>query len=65
MIEQPTIDRDEDPACGMNVERESARAKDLVMTLGGWNMSSVKKSCFLQFRDDPETFLDVSYAPSM
>lgn len=54
-----------DPVCGMTVETQSARAKDLHATHAGTDYFFCGKGCMLEFADDPERFLDPSYVPSM
>jgi Cu+-exporting ATPase len=55
----------EDPVCGMTVDPETARAKGLVLVHEGREHVFCGKGCFLEFRDDPETFLAADYVPSM
>ena len=56
---------DEDPVCGMHVDIDAARAKGLAATHGDREYVFCGKGCFLEFRDDPETFLDPGRTPSM
>jgi YHS domain-containing protein len=65
MAEHRTIAPNEDPVCGMTVEPEQARAKGLSTTHDDREYVFCGKGCFLEFRDDPETFLAVGYHPSM
>ena len=65
MTDQRTIDPNEDPVCGMTVDRESARAKGLVLTHEGTEYAFCGKGCLLEFRDDPERFLEPSRRPAM
>jgi YHS domain-containing protein len=65
MAEHRTIAPNEDPVCGMTVEPEQARAKGLSTTHDDREYVFCGKGCFLEFRDDPETFLAVDYQPSM
>jgi YHS domain-containing protein len=65
MAEHRTIDRDEDPVCGMTINVEQARAKGLAATRDDHEYAFCGKGCFLEFRDDPETYLAAGYRPSM
>ena len=65
MTEQRTIDPNEDPVCGMTVDREVARAKGLVLTHEGTEYAFCGKGCLLEFRDDPGQYLAASYTPAM
>jgi Cu+-exporting ATPase len=56
---------DEDPVCGMTVEAETARAKGLATVHEGVEYVFCGKGCFLEFRDDPGTYLDPEYVASM
>jgi YHS domain-containing protein len=65
MAERRTVPVNEDPVCGMAVEPEQARAKGLAITHEGHEYVFCGKGCFLDFRDDPETFLKPGYVASM
>ena len=65
MAEHRTIAPNEDPVCGMTVDPEDARAKGLATTHEDREYVFCGKGCFLEFRDDPETFLDPEYVASM
>ena len=65
MAEHRTIGPDEDPVCGMTVDIEQARAKGLASTYEGREYVFCGKGCFLEFGDDPETFLAPDFTPSM
>ena len=65
MAEHRTIALDEDPVCGMTVDREVARAKGLTTNYEGRDYGFCGKGCLLEFGDDPETFLAVGHTPSM
>jgi YHS domain-containing protein len=54
-----------DPVCGMEVNREVAAAKGLVAEHEGQTYHFCGKGCLLEFRDDPQRFLDPDYVPSM
>lgn len=56
---------DEDPVCGMHVDPASAREKGLALEHDGREYVFCGKGCFLEFRDDPQQYLDPSYQPSM
>ena len=60
-----TVAPTEDPVCGMTVDVEQARAKGLVLEQDGREFGFCGKGCFLEFRDDPETFLAEDYHASM
>ncbi len=65
MAEHRTVGPNEDPVCGMTVEPEQARSKGLASTYEDREYVFCGKGCFLEFGDDPETFLAPDYAPSM
>ena len=54
-----------DPVCGMTVDPATARAAGLVTEHEGETYLFCGKGCLLEFRDDPATFLDPDYTPSM
>lgn len=54
-----------DPVCGMSVDREAALAKDLHVQHDGVDYYFCGRGCKLEFGDDPATYLDPSYVPSM
>ena len=60
-----TVAPNEDPVCGMTVDLEQARAKGLVLDEDGREFGFCGKGCFLEFRDNPEPFLDPRRLPSM
>ena len=51
-----------DPACGMEVETDTT---DLKLEHDGKTYWFCGKGCLLEFRDDPATYLDPNYKPSM
>ena len=53
---------EKDPVCGMDVD---TTATDLKIEHDGKTYWFCGKGCFLEFRDDPERFLDPDYQPSM
>ena len=65
MTEHRTVKPNEDPVCGMTVSIAEARAKGLALEHQGHEYVFCGKGCFLEFRDDPETFLAADYSPSM
>jgi P-type Cu+ transporter len=65
MHETRHIEPDEDPVCGMVVDPDAARAKGLVVTHDGRDYLFCGKGCLLEFRDNPEPFLDPGHQPSM
>ena len=54
-----------DPVCGMSVEPAQAEANGLVAEHAGITYFFCGRGCLLDFRDDPEHYLDPSYTPSM
>ena len=58
-------DPNEDPVCGMRVDVDAARAKGLTHTHEGREYVFCGKGCFLDFKDDPASFLDPNRVPSM
>jgi YHS domain-containing protein len=65
LAERRTIEPNEDPVCGMTVDRQVARAKGLVLDEEGVEYGFCGKGCLLDFGDDPERFLDPAYTPAM
>jgi YHS domain-containing protein len=65
MSEHRTVAPDEDPVCGMTVNVAQARQKGLVTMFDGHEFAFCGKGCFLDFRDDPESFLAPEFSPSM
>ena len=65
MAERRSIAPNEDPVCGMTVEPDEARAKGLATAYEEREYVFCGKGCFLEFRDDPETFLDPTYNATM
>jgi YHS domain-containing protein len=60
-----TIKPNEDPVCGMQVDIEAARASGRTFSHEGREYVFCGKGCLLEFRDDPNRFLDPGYSPSM
>jgi Cu+-exporting ATPase len=54
-----------DPVCGMSVDPARAGEMSLTAEHDGKDYFFCGKGCLLEFRDDPERFLDPSYQPSM
>ena len=65
MTDRRTIDPTEDPVCGMTVDPDQARQSGLTLTHEGTEYAFCGQGCLLEFRDDPATYLDPAYAPSM
>ena len=65
MTERRTIRDNEDPVCGMTVDREEARQKGLALDHQGIEYVFCGKGCLLEFRDDPDRFLMPDYQPAM
>ena len=59
------IEPNEDPVCGMHVDVEAARAKGLARTHDGHEYVFCGKGCLLEFRDDPQTYLDPRHVSTM
>jgi YHS domain-containing protein len=59
------VEPNEDPVCGMRVDIEAARAKGLALSHDGHDYVFCGKGCYLEFKDDPEPFLDPRRLPSM
>jgi YHS domain-containing protein len=59
------VEPDEDPVCGMRVDPEAARARGLTLTYEDRAYVFCGKGCLLEFRDDPETYLDPRHLPTM
>jgi Uncharacterized conserved protein len=60
-----TVAPNEDPVCGMTVDPGTARAKGLTTMYLDREYVFCGKGCFLEFRDDPGTFLKPGFAASM
>jgi YHS domain-containing protein len=65
MSERRTVAPNEDPVCGMTVDVEETRRKGLVRTHDDREYAFCGKGCYLEFGDDPETFLARDYTPAM
>jgi YHS domain-containing protein len=65
MAEHRTVAPNEDAVCGMTVDIKTAQAKGLAIAHLDRQYVFCGKGCFLEFRDDPETFLAPSYKPAM
>jgi YHS domain-containing protein len=65
MTERRTVPPTEDPVCGMTVDPDEARTKGLTLTHEGTEYAFCGKGCLLEFRDDPDKYLDPGYAPTM
>jgi Cu+-exporting ATPase len=49
-----------DPVCGMDVDTETSK---LSLEHDGTTYWFCGKGCLLEFKDDPETYLDPAYEP--
>jgi YHS domain-containing protein len=65
MAEHRTVAANEDPVCGMTVDVAQASAKGLARSYDGREYVFCGKGCFLEFGDDPETFLAEGFKPTM
>jgi YHS domain-containing protein len=54
-----------DPVCGMTVELADAQAAGHVTEHEGQTYAFCGRGCLLDFKDDPATYLDPTYTPSM
>lgn len=61
----PGADSAKDPVCGMIVDIVSAKARDLTALHEGTTYYFCGRGCKLDFGEDPGTYLDPSYVPSM
>jgi len=53
---------EKDPVCGMDVDTSTT---DLKVEHDGQTYWFCGRGCLLEFRDDPEKYLDPDYVPSM
>jgi YHS domain-containing protein len=60
--EETTMAIEIDPVCGMEVDTETS---DLKLEHDGKTYWFCGRGCLLEFRDDPDTYLDPDYQPSM
>ncbi|MFL5756240.1 MAG: YHS domain-containing protein [Chloroflexota bacterium] len=65
MTQPRTIAANEDPVCGMKVDPDEARVNGLTLNHEGTEYAFCGKGCMLEFRDNPDRYLDSSYTPSM
>lgn len=65
MTEKRMINPTEDPVCGMTVDPDQSRGNGLTLTHEGTEYAFCGKGCLLEFRDDPQRYLDPAYTPSM
>ena len=65
MPETRRIEPDEDPVCGMRVDPEVARARGLTLMHDDRDYVFCGKGCLLEFRDEPETYMDPRHLPTM
>ncbi len=59
------IEPTEDPVCGMTVDVDTAKAKGLSLIHDGHEYVFCGKGCMLEFRDDPQAYLDPRHLPTM
>ena len=64
-MDQRHIAANEDPVCGMTVAVDQARVKGLALEHNGREFVFCGKGCMLDFRDDPQPYMDPDYRPSM
>jgi len=64
-MDQRHIAANEDPVCGMTVDVDQARVKGLALEHNGREFVFCGKGCMLDFRDDPQPYMDPDYRPSM
>jgi YHS domain-containing protein len=65
MAEKRTVAPDEDPVCGMVVDIDDSKRKGLATTYDDHEYVFCGKGCYLDFRENPETFLALGYRPAM
>lgn len=65
MAEHRTVAPNEDPVCGMIVDPEQARSKELAFSYEDREYVFCGKGCLLEFRDDPEAYLKPGYVALM
>jgi YHS domain-containing protein len=63
MTEMPATAND--PVCGMTVEPARAISQGLTAEHDGKTYYFCAKGCMLDFRDDPDKYLDPAYEPPM
>ena len=54
-----------DPVCGMEVNREIASAQELTAEYNGETYFFCGRGCKLDFDENPQTYFDPGYTPSM
>lgn len=59
------IEPNEDPVCGMTVDPAAAHAKGLIDVHDGREYVFCGRGCMLDFRDDPQPYLDPRHVPLM
>jgi P-type Cu+ transporter len=65
MPDKRSIPPTEDPVCGMTVDPEVTRRSGLTLMHEGVEYAFCGKGCLLEFRDEPDRYLDPAYQPSM
>jgi YHS domain-containing protein len=64
-VNEPAIATKIDPVCGMTVDAAEATAAGLITEHDGETYAFCGRGCLLEFRDEPGTYLDPDYIPSM
>jgi Cu+-exporting ATPase len=54
-----------DPVCGMTVDIEQARSRNLTAEHDGKTYYFCSRGCKLDFEEDPGKYFDPSYVPTM
>lgn len=54
-----------DPVCGMTVDMADARSRNLYLIKDNVEYYFCGKGCKLSFEEDPGSYLDSAYVPSM
>ena len=54
-----------DPVCGMTVDIDEASSRNLTAEHEGTTYYFCSRGCELDFEEDPGTYLDPNYVPSM
>ncbi|HEX3265464.1 MAG TPA: YHS domain-containing protein [Candidatus Limnocylindrales bacterium] len=65
MADRRAVAANEDPVCGMTVDVEQARTKGLTTEFEGHEYAFCGKGCLLEFKDNPEQYLDSRHLPTM
>jgi YHS domain-containing protein len=65
MADTTTQTRATDPVCGMTVDVASAKSARLSAEHNGVTYYFCGRGCMLDFKEDPDKYLDPGYRPSM